>query len=695
MNYKRKTMLILEFTFIICFLVITNTFSKYTTSYRKVINLNVTEQRICTITYHSNTTSNNTSTQSFDCSKKEQLTPNTYTNGDLVFSYWNTKEDGSGTNYIDKDTIDLSDGTTDVIDLYAQWVDGIAEVNSNYYKTIQAAINTVEKNNIEATVRLLKDTNEYVTIAAGQNIYLNLQDFTISNVASNKNVIKNYGTLKITNGTITSNAASGAVDIESNANFTMTGGKIIATGTRQAIYNNNGTVTISGDTYLSSTATARATVQNLTNGTVYIQGGTIISTGSDAVQNAGNMTIGIKDDNISDYPYIRGIQYGIKNAAPIYYYDGVIIGKTAAIESDNQILETEDGYSATHTEEIIDNIKYDKLILNSESCTINLNANGGIVNQKIINKIKGQQVGNLPEPTRTDFVFDGWYTSQDGGTKITPETIVEDSVTYYAHWIAIYPNSVQMGNKAYDSLQVAINSAPRNTETTITLLEDITTVFRVSEAKNIIIDLNGHTLNNGMTTYKGMGAIENEGILKLMNGNITSTDAQSAAINNTLGYLYIENVNISVTGTRQAIYVKSGTVEISSNSYITSETEGATEIESITNIERGTITCMQEGTAIVKGGTIVNTKQHAISNLGTVIIGTNDNEITSSTPVIMGYVNGVYNLGTVEFYDGIVKGISNPFSSLVSVTAPNSKTISGTELIDNYIYKTEHLEANN
>ena len=52
----------------------------------------------------------------------------------------------------------------------------------------------------------------------------------------------------------------------------------------------------------------------------------------------------------------------------------------------------------------------------------------------------------------------------------------------------------------------------------------------------------------------------------------------------------------------------------------------------------------------------------------------------------MGYVNGVYSLGTVEFYDGIVKGISNPFSSLVSVTAPNSKTISGTELIDNYIY---------
>lgn len=695
MNYKRKTMLILEFTFIICFLVITNTFSKYTTSYRKVINLNVTEQRICTITYHSNTTSNNTSTQSFDCSKKEQLTPNTYTNGDLVFSYWNTKEDGSGTNYIDKDTIDLSDRTTDVIDLYAQWVDGIAEVNGNYYKTIQAAINTVEKNNIEATVRLLKDTNEYVIIAAGQNIYLNLQDFTISNVASNKNVIKNYGTLKITNGTITSNASSGAVDIESNANFTMTGGKIIATGERQAIYNNNGTVTISGDTYLSSTTTARATVQNLINGTVYIQGGTIISTGSDAVQNAGNMTIGIKDDNISDYPYIRGIQYGIKNAAPIYYYDGVIIGKTAAIESDNKILETEDGYSATHTEEIIDNIKYDKLILNSESCTINLNANGGIVNQKIINKIKGQQVGNLPEPTRTDFVFDGWYTSRDGGTKITPETIVEDSVTYYAHWIAIYPNSVQMGNKAYDSLQVAINSAPRNTETTITLLEDITTVFRVSDTKNIIIDLNGHTLNNGMTTYKGTGAIENEGILKLMNGNITSTDAQSAAINNILGYLYIENVNISATGEKQAIYVKSGTAEISSNSYITSETEGATEVESIANLERGTITCMPEGTVIVKGGTIVNTKQHAISNLGTVIIGTNDNEITSSTPVIMGYVNGVYNLGTVEFYDGIVKGISNPFSSLVSVTAPNSKTISGTELIDNYIYKTEHLETNN
>ncbi len=43
-------------------------------------------------------------------------------------------------------------------------------------------------------------------------------------------------------------------------------------------------------------------------------------------------------------------------------------------------------------------------------------------------------IGTLPTTERENYEFEGWYTSANGGTKITSSTIVTDDVTYYAHW---------------------------------------------------------------------------------------------------------------------------------------------------------------------------------------------------------------------------------------------------------------------
>ena len=48
----------------------------------------------------------------------------------------------------------------------------------------------------------------------------------------------------------------------------------------------------------------------------------------------------------------------------------------------------------------------------------------------------GTAVGSLSTPTRSGYVFEGWFTSAKGGTKISPETKVTGDVTYYAHWTA-------------------------------------------------------------------------------------------------------------------------------------------------------------------------------------------------------------------------------------------------------------------
>lgn len=72
--------------------------------------------------------------------------------------------------------------------------------------------------------------------------------------------------------------------------------------------------------------------------------------------------------------------------------------------------------------------------------TVRLNANGGRVSpaSKVVtcNSSYSNTYGSLPTPTRTGYDFDGWYTQETGGTKVTANTSVgtDPPATLYAHW---------------------------------------------------------------------------------------------------------------------------------------------------------------------------------------------------------------------------------------------------------------------
>ena len=40
----------------------------------------------------------------------------------------------------------------------------------------------------------------------------------------------------------------------------------------------------------------------------------------------------------------------------------------------------------------------------------------------------------MPKVRRKDYVFDGWYTQQDGGIKVTGDKPLKEAVTLYAQW---------------------------------------------------------------------------------------------------------------------------------------------------------------------------------------------------------------------------------------------------------------------
>ncbi len=65
--------------------------------------------------------------------------------------------------------------------------------------------------------------------------------------------------------------------------------------------------------------------------------------------------------------------------------------------------------------------------------TVKFNPNGGSGGTTSRNC---NVLGTLPQPTRTGYSFDGWFTAQIGGEQVTEATEPQSNATYYAHWSA-------------------------------------------------------------------------------------------------------------------------------------------------------------------------------------------------------------------------------------------------------------------
>ena len=180
--------------------------------------------------------------------------------------------------------------------------------------------------------------------------------------ATGTNVMENAGTVTITGGRIEANSQSAAINNNQYGVLNISGGQIIATGTTkgQAIYNNKGTLTISGDVYIenksqASSGTGRAAVHN-NDGTVTILGGTIVSKANSAVKNNATMVIGSNEDPLDiTSPVFQGSIYGLEHVSGknTTIYDGIFKGKTSGINSTTGITHDSNvDFNTTGTETI-------------------------------------------------------------------------------------------------------------------------------------------------------------------------------------------------------------------------------------------------------------------------------------------------------------------------------------------------------
>lgn len=79
-----------------------------------------------------------------------------------------------------------------------------------------------------------------------------------------------------------------------------------------------------------------------------------------------------------------------------------------------------------------------KCTVTPASYLVTFDPNGGRVSPTSTAVTIGKKYGPLPTPNRYGYEFDGWYTKETGGTKVTETTTVSTNLpaTLYAHWTA-------------------------------------------------------------------------------------------------------------------------------------------------------------------------------------------------------------------------------------------------------------------
>jgi len=661
---------------IICAVFILNVknIGAYLTAFSSLINSFSIEAQY-TVKYENNTGSGTMGDQTISYNVDTPLTKNTFTKEGYIFNGWNTDENGNGTYYEDEQAVNNLGNTV----LYAQWIleNVVAEIDGQYYVSLQEAINDVPTNNTKTTIKVLRNISltSGVIVAENQNIEFNIQNFKIDMVGSSY-VIENHGTILIQNGTITSSAAQAIINNESDGVITITGGSLIASGTKQALYNNGGIATISGNAYLSATSSNRPAAHNLL-GTMTISGGTIYSSKYSAVVNTGTLTIGTEDGNVDKTsPSIQGAQNGVNSTMDFDFFDGSIKGKNAAINNNIEIQNKEDGYDIVNTIEKIDNINYKEIHLGIIA-TVTFDPGDGSVSETSREVEIGLPVGILPTPTRNDHSFIGWFTQENGGDEVTDDTIVTENITLYAHWEE--DGVAEISGTKYKTVQLAVDAVPKNnTKTIIKILKDVKVGARIKilAGQNIEFDMQDHTFST--TAYTPI--IENYGTLKLSNGTFTSSSEQGIINNEPGGNLTITGGRYLATGTRQVLYNHGGTSEITGTAYL-----------SATTAERATVTNLS-GTVKITGGKIFSSGSDGVSNEATCIVGKKDGNVDTSSPVIQGERYGFNNTGTFNFYDGIIVGKTDSINGSIDDIESGYSRKESTENIDGIIYKSSYLE---
>ena len=193
----------------------------------------------------------------------------------------------------------------------------------------------------------------------------------------------------------------------------------------------------------------------------------------------------------------------------------------------------------------------------------------------------------------------------------------------------------------------------------------------------------GVTVNNGsIISGKGTALHATDTTLVINNGTVQSNESTAITSSNSYyGSTYITVNNGNITGNVNGITSShsSGTITIN-NGNIIGETGSGLVTSTTSYINGGNLEGYQYGL-------------HAKNSSTVTQIGNNDGTINIDAPIIKGDLYGLYisDSSTVNFYDGIIKGITGRHSGVITSIASHAQIFEDEEVINEETYLTEYL----
>ena len=385
--------------------------------------------------------------------------------------------------------------------------------------------------------------------------------------------------------------------------------------------------------------------------------------------------------------------------------------------------------------------------------TVTFNANGGTINGEstydlIVDTGSTIDENDFPEAVYLDHSFDGWYTDPELTEPFDETESITEDITLYAAWV-MGNHVARVNGVGYDTLAAAINAVPTGTQekTRVTILKDITLSETVTIPNNKWVEIDGgnHTIDGNVILFTNNGKLDiisgtmntanpsksvsivknnsSSSILNISGGVLTNnntTQGDNSVVENTSGTVNVTGGVLTSHAVAAAINVKGGTLNLSGGRIIGTNTSkgqavyvsgsgvanisGDPYLESVSAHEgdanaRATVD-NDGGTLVITGGTIVSKAYNAVESRGTgpnTRIGTNDDVVNISTPVMRGYNYGFkITSGTVSVYDGMFESyVKSQAISTTNVTKPTGidfKT-DGTRIIDGDTYNIAYLLA--
>ncbi len=580
---------------------------------------------------------------------------------------------------------------------------GKGEEGSKTYGKIENTGGTIIDSNNVLYLKNIIMTSNGTAITNNESGILEINNATIT--ASSTGIANNNtGKVTINKGTITGYDGINNASIEK---VIINGGTVMSSGGYQdsneaAIINSSSGIVEINDGTIKANASYSPAISNRSTGRIIVRNGTITGSISSGINNGDSGIIEIFGGNISG----SGSD-GISNSGQATITGGNILG---LYNSGQTTITGGTIDSSRNSGNGITNSKSGMLILGEKDGTANkespviIGNKYGINNSGIFNFYDGTIKGKTS-------AISGTVTEIEEGYEIIKETIDSYEVKYLDKLpIAKLVNK----DKEYIDLQEAINDA--ETGETIEILRDATFIsstetIKVSESKNIVIDLKGYILTRANSTLlnnkgtleikdsgkgeessKTYGKIENtggtaitnneSGILEINNATITASST-GIANNNTgkvtinkgtiTGYDGINNASIEKVIINGGTVMSSGGYQDSNEAAIINSSSGIVEINDGTIKANASyspaISNRSTGRIIVRNGTITGSISSGINNgdsgiieiFGGNISGSGSDGISNSgqATITGGNILGLYNSGQTTITGGTIDSSRN------------------------------------